>query len=151
MTDDYIKIPDLIPRRLYRIHSRNLTLGVFNPEKSGFLGIREKFGRRYVFEEHHWDQDYYPTVKPIQDLGIDLPEGILLREGLPGFWDRTGTREVYFDRPVAEGGRGWLYKDTDEPLLPGQGGYIKNNDALFVWLEEQEEAYARRQQVPEAP
>lgn len=146
--DNYIRIPDLVPRRLYRIRSRNLIFGVYNPEKNGFLGIREKFGSRYVFEEHHWDQDYYPTVKPIEDLGIDLPDDILLAEHLPGSWDKDGVREVYFDRPVAEGGKGWLYKDTDEPA---PAGYIKGNDALFAWLDEQEKTYARREQVPEAP
>jgi len=131
-----------VGRRLYRIRSRNLRLGVYNPETGGFLGIREKFGSRYVFEEYHWENGPpYGTVHPQEDLGVDLPEDIMLREDMPGSWDKSGTREVYFDRPKAEGGRGWLYKDTDEPLPDGEGGYRHENKALYEWLEAKEKEF----------
>lgn len=53
---------------VYRIHSRNLKLGVFH-SKGAFLGIREKFGSRYLFDEYHWDQGPpFGTVKPLQEL-----------------------------------------------------------------------------------
>ena len=142
---DYIKIPNLVPRRLYRLQSRNLLMGVYRPDNMHeFLGIREKFGSLYVFGEHHWDQDFYPTARPIEDLGVDLPDNILLADHLPGTWDKTGEREVYFDRPIREGGRGWLYKDTDAPLPQGEGGYVKPNEALFEWLIQQEKVYGGR-------
>ena len=56
---------------LYRIHSRNLSLGVCRKEKNhvGFIGIRTKFGDRYLFEELHWGtSEHYGTVSPIECL-----------------------------------------------------------------------------------
>lgn len=45
---------------IYRIRSRNLLVGVFvgqdwNDEFPRFIGIREKFGSRFLFEEYGWD------------------------------------------------------------------------------------------------
>lgn len=137
--DSWISKEACVDRRLYRIRSRNLRFGVFNQETGGFLGIRVKFGSRYVFEEYHHDNGPpYGTVYPVEDLGVDLPADILLLERMPGSWTKDGTREVYFDRPVSDGGRGWLYKDTDEPLPPGEGSYVLENTALLKWLEAQE-------------
>lgn len=65
---DKFKMTDCKERYLYRIHSRNLKLGVFH-SKGAFLGIREKFGSRYLFDEYHWDQGPpFGTVKPLQEL-----------------------------------------------------------------------------------
>ncbi len=128
-----------IHRRLYRIRARNFSFGVFNEETCGFLGIRTKFGNRYVFEEYHWDHTSYPTVRPLKDLGIDLPDDIPCLEYLPGTWSRRegqGHREIGFDTPVAEGGRGWFFKDTGEDANP-EGGSFKDNTLLFEWLEQQ--------------
>ena len=51
---------------LYKIHSRNLQYGIFNG-KDGFIGIRTKFGQKYLFTEFHWDTGPpYGTVKPIE-------------------------------------------------------------------------------------
>jgi hypothetical protein len=53
----------------YRIRSRNLTVGVFDSEKSGFVGIREKFGSRYLFTEFHRDTGApYGTVSPNAEI-----------------------------------------------------------------------------------
>lgn len=50
---------------VYRIHSRNLSIGVFNLEASGFVGIREKAGREYLFTEYHRDTGApFGTVSP---------------------------------------------------------------------------------------
>lgn len=50
-------------RGIYRIHSRNLTLSVYDG-KGGFIGIREKFGVLYLFTEYAWEQGPpYGTVK----------------------------------------------------------------------------------------
>jgi len=53
------------------------------------------------------------TVMDAQDMGIDAPNHILLKESLGSIDSNTG-RPVAFDKPVADGGRGWYYTDTDE-------------------------------------
>lgn len=129
-------------RRLYRIRSRNLRFGVYNPETGGFLGIRQKFESRYVFEEYHWDNGPpFGTVRPLEDLGIDLPESILLRERLPGSWDQTGTRKVEWrpDDPEGKVGK-WFFEDTGEET---SGGFIKENPLLFAWLTAQEREFEK--------
>ncbi len=139
---DCIPRDQCLGRRLYRIRCRNLLFGVFNPETGGFLGIREKFGSRYVFEEYHQDNGPpYGTVCPLEDLGIDLPEDILLAENLPGSWDQTGTREVEW-RPNEPGGSvgKWYFKDTGEMT---QGGYVLGNQPLFEWLTAREKDFEK--------
>lgn len=140
MSTDSIPKDQCLGRRFYRIRSRNLSFGVYNPETGGFLGIREKFGRRYVFEEYHWDNGPpFGTVHPLEDLGIDLPESISLLDLLPGSWDQTGTREVEWrpDEPEGKVGK-WFFKDTGEvtPI-----GFVKGNQPLFEWLDTQEKEF----------
>lgn len=66
-------------RHLYRIQSRNLPLGVWNETTKGFVGIRLKFGSRYLFEEYHWDEPEFATAKPTELLE-PLPDDIELNE-----------------------------------------------------------------------
>ena len=42
---DYIKLEDCEHGKVYELHSRNLSIGVFNKADNGFIGIRYKFGR----------------------------------------------------------------------------------------------------------
>lgn len=53
-SDKYIPLDKCIKRGIYRIRSRNLSIGLFDGEK-GFIGIRTKFGDRYLFTEYHHD------------------------------------------------------------------------------------------------
>lgn len=63
----YIQIKDCIHGGLYKIDSRNLSLGIYNENKNEFIGIRRKFGYLYLFEEFHYDiGPPYGTVKPIK-------------------------------------------------------------------------------------
>jgi len=42
--------------------------------QDGFIGIREKFGNRYLFTELHWDaHSVHGTVTNAVDTGIDIP------------------------------------------------------------------------------
>jgi hypothetical protein len=135
---EFIPKDQCIERRLYRIRSRNLLYGVYRAETGGFLGIREKFGSVYVFEEYHYDNGPpYGTVQPLEDLGADLPENIRLSENLPGTWNRERTREVEWrpDEPEGKVGK-WYFKGTDEVHLGG--GCVHDNKPLFDWLMEQE-------------
>lgn len=45
---------ELEHRRVYLVRSRNLVVGVWNAASRGFIGIREKFHRRYLFTEYGW-------------------------------------------------------------------------------------------------
>lgn len=75
----YISLAECVVGHVYKIWSRNLRYGVYDG-KEGFIGIRTKFGARYLFTEYHWDQGPpFGTVKPIEDLGM-LPEGIPVQD-----------------------------------------------------------------------
>lgn len=80
----YLPLKDCIPGRVYRIKARNFTLGVFDG-REGFIGIREKFGHRYLFTEDHWDTGApHGTVQPIEDIGIFVSSEIVLAEYADG-------------------------------------------------------------------
>jgi hypothetical protein len=127
-----VPISECVPRRLYRLKCRNLTLGVYDGNQ-GFIGIREKFSSKFLFTEYHWDQGPpYGTVYGVVDTGIDLPDHIQLCES-PGTIDSVTNRWVQFDKPVADGGRGWYFADTGEASQDIRP-VGKKNEALFDWL-----------------
>ena len=65
---------DLEDGRVYRIHSRNLITGVWVADTQGFIGIREKFGAEYLFEEYHWETGPpFGTASPITALDAWVP------------------------------------------------------------------------------
>lgn len=94
---------------VYRVYSRNLLVAVY-AGNGGFVGIREKFGDRYLFTEYHWDcGPPYGTLRPLEVLG-EVPDDVVLRE-------RDTTRcsgcsqPVTFDGPARDGGLGWVHTD----------------------------------------
>lgn len=65
----YITMDKLKPFYLYRIHARNAVLGIWLPEKKGFMIRRNKFGDWFDFIEYHYDSDpCFGTVKPLKEL-----------------------------------------------------------------------------------
>jgi hypothetical protein len=71
-------LPDvsaLVKGRVYRLSCRNLAIGVFDGGDS-FIGIRTKFGNRFLDAEHHWDRGMHGTVANAVDTGVTLPEDI---------------------------------------------------------------------------
>jgi hypothetical protein len=77
---DYIKIQDCKHSYLYKINSRNLDPGVFNEKTKGFIGIREKFGQKYLFTEFYHDIGApYGTVKPLEEI-CKIPSDIKIDE-----------------------------------------------------------------------
>jgi hypothetical protein len=137
---DFIKIEECVNGCLYRISSRNLVVGVFRADVKGFIGIREKFGDEYLFTEYHWDNGPpFGTVMPKEFLeGCPLAD---LRESI-GSFDSVTNREVAFDKPIANGGKGWYYLDTgeaSEAIRPVSRG----NQELFDWLKEKEAQYSK--------
>ena len=81
-TSGYLPMDALQPGWVYLIFARNAHVGVWWPEKKGFLIPREKFEHRYLFVEYHADsgvssnltvngndvQVSHGTVKPFEPL-----------------------------------------------------------------------------------
>lgn len=112
--NQFIPMEQCVKGRVYEINCRNLRLGVYDGNE-GFIGIRQKFNSRYLFTEFHFDQGMpFGTVKGQIDTGVNIPDKIKISEDL-GSVDRKSGRTVYFDGAVLEGGRGWVFQDTDEP------------------------------------
>jgi hypothetical protein len=129
------KIPfeQLVVGNIYRVRARNLSFGVFDGQS--FLGIREKFGSRYLDREFYKDgTGMGGTASPTELLGR-VPEGIpLTREDVEyGIRDRVTERKVGFDKPVVDGGKGWFFADTGESskeIRPTS----RQNQKLFDYL-----------------
>jgi hypothetical protein len=149
-----IKLEDCKHRGLYKLHSRNLMLGVYNQETQGFCGIREKFNSRYVFEEYHADYDGpYKTAHPMELLPDELPAELEPIEFFPEclcsvcknlceyakFPD--GEHEITMDdgfKMIVPGE--WRHLDGS-PRCSKMSGYHQSNTGLFHWLESMEEKY----------
>lgn len=72
---------DLIDRRLYRLRGRNIFVGLWWPEVSGFVGVRQKFDSRFLFTELLNDGIMCAgTVTPLGDASVDLPTEIVLND-----------------------------------------------------------------------
>lgn len=130
---EVIPLEECRHRHIYRLQSRNLALGVFNRETRGFIGIREKFGDRFLFTEYHWDTGApFGTANPYEDMG-ELPEGIELRENDPPVDVKTGRRVEWRREEDADSGivSRWYYIDDgtpmefseDEPVFPVTATY----------------------------
>lgn len=56
----------------YKLRSRNLKFGVFNINDNSFVGIREKFGSKFLETEFHFDvietSLVVGTASPIREL-----------------------------------------------------------------------------------
>lgn len=134
-----IPLDECKDRTLYRIHSRNMDLGIFNKTTKRFVGIREKFGDYFLFAEDHYDTGApFGTVHPKKELE-PMPEGMNIEERLGAIDEKTG-RTVDFDKPISEGGRGWYFVDTDEASEEIRPVSVQN-DELFNWIKEKEEKY----------
>lgn len=76
-----IPIYDLEHGRIYKLRSRNLVVGVWDEKAQGFIGLREKFGSRYLFTELHWDaHEFYGTAVALEALYL-LPVYVAVAEG----------------------------------------------------------------------
>jgi len=80
--ENQIPIAECVHGTVYRIKSRNLSIGVFNSENKGFIGIRNKFGCNYLFTEYHWDTGApFGTACPFEALE-PVPAIIPIKEHL---------------------------------------------------------------------
>jgi hypothetical protein len=128
---NYLKLEECVKGHVYRLIARNFSVGVFDG-RDGFIGIRTKFGSRYLFTEYHYDAAAFPTARPLKLLGV-VPDSISLDISL-GTINEPDGRRVAFDKPEASGGRGWYYVDDGEhvdDLCPVN----VPNTALFNYIE----------------
>lgn len=123
----FIPETDLIHRRLYRVRSRNLVIGVWDKDKRGFIGLREKFGSRYPFMEYHHDADpHVGTAQAEKDLGVDVPMEIEMQEFGP-LVERDGRQ----------------FRSNNEPLL---ALLEEHEPAVLAEIAAESEAYRLEQE-----
>lgn len=159
-----IPIADLKPGYLYRLKARNIRMGIWNPElqggKGAFIGIRTKFGNRYLDRELHYDADpHYGTATPTEELAVcPLDEK---RDDLGTVCgrcdDEFGIQVPIEYLPYTNGPRTKTYKSGDKEWTntypsgwqhtTGTGkcadpfGRRISNNALFDWLDQMEKEF----------
>lgn len=74
--DSRIPIDNLEHRKLYKLHARNIKIGVWFSDTEEFIGIRDKLGRRFLDGENHWDAKDFATACPLEVIG-ELPDNII--------------------------------------------------------------------------
>ena len=62
-----IPIDECKKNYVYKVMARNFQVAIFDGI-GGFIGIRRKFGDRYLAVEYHWDLK--GTVHPIEEIGV---------------------------------------------------------------------------------
>ena len=166
MEGNYIPLSECVKGFVYLINSRNLGLGVFDG-KGGFIGVREKFGDRYLFTEYHWDTGVpYGTVHPLEKL-CQLPAEIPVSEDehhCPESADWATDPITKLPRPsirrdlrtgeAAHGTRqGFVdeWADTKERLPDKLYPYIRGNTKLKKWLEDFDAKLNKTQLNPNKP
>jgi len=124
---------------LYRTMSTWIGHGVYDGD-SGFIGIREKFDREFLMTDYHVDAE--GSAIPLEEI-CAVPDGIEIIENKKGTWDSFSGREMLFDKPKSEGGRGHYFKDTGEAPIEGEMycPCIVSNEKLFDWLMEKDKEY----------
>lgn len=129
------KLEDMIHRRVYKIHCRNLAYGVWNEHAKGFIGIRTKFGDRFLFTEYHYDTGApFGTVGMAEDIGIDVPEHIPMSETLKPSIDSETKRPVEWKETLGKGRGEWFFLDTGEFSKDIMPCAVRNKE-LFELLE----------------
>lgn len=153
---EWIPLDKCENRHVYIIRSRNLLMGAFRQSVGGFIGIREKFGTRYLFEEYHNEASiHHGTVWPIEDIGVILPDDIELVEVFDGGCGTCGAPVEYhkelsgpFNQETKDWDT-WPWVHVDNPEAEADHGGIcaktygthKTNQPLFDLLEKLEKQY----------
>ena len=124
--------------------SRNLESGAWNG-KNGFVGIRAKFGRRFLDMEIHWGlSKTFGSAQAVESLGT-IPESISLDISLGTECGNCHKRVNYVKGQAEQKGASgeWLH-DNGSPncSIPVQNDKARKaspvtipNDALFAELQ----------------
>lgn len=148
---DFIPVADLEHGRAYRIKSRNLRVGFWNADKDGFVGVREKFGDRYLFTEHQW-RERGGTANALEALDVyagDIP--VQEHIGLMCRFCDTPIEQIWEDAE-REDGTVWKkcvgdrhLEDTDCVPEESHFGYWKMNKPLFDLIDELDQWFVIQQ------
>jgi len=64
----YIPIEQCVHGNLYYVSARNFAHAVYNQETKGFIGLRDKLDKIFLFTESHWDScPVFGTCMPLRD------------------------------------------------------------------------------------
>lgn len=129
-----IPFDQLVKGNVYKLNSRNLRIGVFDGKK-GFIGIRTKFGSRFLDTEIEWDQDqHYGTARAVELIG-SIPKEVVLDTSL-GVECEYCHKVVNFDKARPEKER-WHHTEDDSLICTGKkyGPVSIFNKQLFDLLE----------------
>ena len=122
---------------LYRLRSRNLSSGVFCATNNHFIGIREKFGNRYLDEETANRRTFSGTATPLEELCLCPIDD--LRTTLDTECGSCGAKMKYIHwtkdmRPNGNTLPGeWHH--LDKPNCGILDPIAKENRVLFDWIE----------------
>jgi hypothetical protein len=112
--------------KVYRLRSRNLLVGVFTGDR--FIGIREKFGDRYLDAEYPYDNGGTATAK--EELGSI--ENIPLKISLGSQCQNCGKPAKWSGPPAPAP---WVCEGGCEKVYP----QMVSNKELFRALEKYEQ------------
>jgi hypothetical protein len=144
-----IPMEDLEDRRAYRLRSRNLVVGAWSAETQGFIGVREKFGSLYLFEEYHYDTGApHGTAHAIEAYDM-VPEGIPIEEFVGSFCRECEKPVEGFIKlkPGERKGRGdicagYTHVHPADRTCEAEGtycSYLRMNQPLFDFLKPYDE------------
>jgi hypothetical protein len=128
-----IDLVDCTDRRLYRIRSRNLSLGVFSAQSGGFFGLRTKLDDIYIFQEYHVDRTVIGTVRVIQALPETLPSDITMNSMLGTSCRNCKTPVEY--RVFVDGPRTKTYEDGSSIRIPGEWIHLEFTQCITIYPE----------------
>lgn len=114
---------DLVNGRVYRLDADHLTIGVWDEDRGGYVGIRPSRDQLYL----EYDVRYGGSAAPTQALSIHVPEGMPLKEIL-------GMKCVTHDRYVERQGKigqpgSWVHYD-DGTFCDGERVVARNLELL---------------------
>jgi hypothetical protein len=119
---------------VYTLRARNLSLGAFTAAGT-FIGLRTKFDSVFLDQELHFDRG--GSARPLKLIAA-IPDDIPLTFSLGTYDINTSPPEmVAFDKPIADGGKGWFYIKDGVPskdIRPCS----KLNTKLFNYLKDLE-------------
>ena len=102
--EGWIPMDECVHGGLYRLASRNLCIGVYTNEQSGFIGVRTKFTDKFLFVEHHWDSGPpCGTAKPIEMLEMCPYDDIVEGAWREGQWVENTTLMVWLEERLKNG------------------------------------------------
>lgn len=134
-----IPVNQLVKGKVYRLDSRNLSCGVWDGD-NGFIGIRTKFGARFLDHEIRDLDDHYGTAKPEEVIG-EIPAELSLDISLGTICDACRRPLDYELKRLPN--EPWHHEDGTDRCWPEGIQYRASpvavpNDALFKEMEKYE-------------